>query len=270
MEPVAGVFRSAEQARQAALELKRAGFSPDDLNLLLPGASEEVIHSVPVSETEQPGLGVAIGGVVGAALGMAGGFELGAAAATLMIPGVGPVLAVGIAGAALLGVGGAVGGAALGSAAESQSTEGLPADEIFFYEDALRQGRSVVIVMANGKGEAARAAELMAESGAETLDAAKEAWWIGLRDAEREHYHAFGHNFEQDAVEYRAGFEAGLRRDLRGKSFDEAKVYLKGEYPKQCEAPAFRHGFERGQEYQKNVAAPDRDVADNISVPPLL
>jgi hypothetical protein len=274
MEPVAGVFRSAEHARQAALELKRAGFSPDDLNLLLPGASEEVIHSVPVSDTEQPGLGGAIGGVVGAALGMAGGFELGAAAASLMIPGVGPVLAIGIAGAALLGVGGAVGGAALGSAAESQSTEGLPADEIFFYEDALRQGRSVVIVMANGKGEASRAAELMAESGAETLDAAREAWWIGLRDAEREHYHAFGHNFEQDAVEYRAGFEAALRRGARGKSFDEAKGYLRSEYPDQWEAPAFQHGFERGQAYQKNIAHPHTDssheVGGDITVPPLL
>jgi hypothetical protein len=255
MEPVTGVFRSVEHARHAAMELKRAGFSPDDLNLLLPGASEEVIHSVPVSETEQEGLGGTIGGVVGAALGMAGGFELGAAAASIMIPGVGPVLAIGIAGAALLGVGGAVGGAALGSAAESKSTEGVAADEIFFYEDALRQGRSVVIVMANGKGEAARAAELMAESGAETLDAAREAWWIGLRDAEKEHYHAFGHNFEEDAVEYRSGFEAALRRGARGKSFDEAHGYLRSEFPDMWQTSAFRHGFGRGKEYEKNRAA---------------
>jgi hypothetical protein len=168
------------------------------------------------------------------------------------VPGVGPVLAIGIAGAAVLGLGGALGGAVLGSAAEDKSTEGVPADEIFFYEDALRQGRSVVIVMANGKGEAARASDLLAECGAESLDAAREAWWIGLRDAEKEHYHAFGHNFERDAVQYRAGFEAALRRAVRGKSFDEAEGYLKSEYPDIWQAPAFRHGFERGQAYQKS------------------
>ena len=74
--------------------------------------SEEQVHSVPVSETEQPGVGKAIGGVVGAALGMAGGFELGVGI-TALVPGVGPVLAVGLAGMALLGAGGAVAGAAL-------------------------------------------------------------------------------------------------------------------------------------------------------------
>ncbi|HEV3200264.1 MAG TPA: hypothetical protein VGZ73_20305 [Bryobacteraceae bacterium] len=250
MDAVAGVFRSSEDARHAVQELKHAGFSPEDLSLLFPGSSEEEIHSIPVSDTEQPGMGKTVGGVVGAALGMAGGFELGAVAAS-MVPGVGPVVAVGIAGAALLGVGGAVGGAAIGSAAESKSTEGLPADEIFFYEDALRQGRSVVVVMANGQAEASRASELLAESGAESLDAAREAWWIGLRDAEKEHYHAFGHNWEQDAVEYRAGFEAALRRPARGKTVEEAAGYLRSEYSGIWEHPAFRQGFNRGQAYQK-------------------
>src|SRR5262249_38876680 len=105
MEPVTGVFQSAEAARRAAIELRNAGLRPDDLNLLFPGSSEERIHSLPTSDTEQPGVGAAIGGVVGAALGAAGGFELGTAA-TALIPGVGPVLAVGIAAAALFGAGG--------------------------------------------------------------------------------------------------------------------------------------------------------------------
>jgi hypothetical protein len=260
METVAGVFRSSERARHAAQELKHAGFSPDDITLLFPGSSEEEIHSVAVSDTEQPGMGKAIGGVVGAALGMAGGFELGAAV-SMLLPGVGPVLAVGFAGAALLGAGGAVGGAAIGSAAESKSTDGLPADEIFFYEDGLRQGRSLVVVRANGEAEAARASELLAESGAESLDAARDAWWIGLRDAEKEHYHAFGHNWEQDAFEYRAGFEAALRRPARGKSFAAAAGYLRTEYPGIWQHPAFRPGFERGQAYQQL-----REKADSLTI----
>jgi len=46
---------------------------------------------------------------------------------------------------AALGTGGAIGGAALGDALDEGMTEGLPKDELFIYEDALRQGRSVVI-----------------------------------------------------------------------------------------------------------------------------
>jgi hypothetical protein len=250
MDAVAGVFRSGEAASRAVEELRRAGFSPDDVNLLLPGASEKEIHSVPVSETEQPGMGGAIGGLVGGALGVAGGLQLGTAAASAMIPGVGPVVAIGIAAAALLGAGGAVGGAAIGMAAEQKSTEGLPADEIFFYEDALRSGRSVVIVMANGKGEAERAKQIMVAAGAESLDAARDAWWIGLRDAEREHYQALGHDFARDQEAYRTGFEAALQPSTRGKSFDELEELLKRDYPELSHSEAFRHGFERGRAYR--------------------
>lgn len=252
MEAVAGVFQSAEEARAAAAQLRVAGFSPDDINLLYPGSSEEQIHSVPVSETEQPGMGSAIGGVVGGALGLAGGFELGTAAVSLLVPGVGPVMAVGIAAAALFGIGGAVGGAKLGATAEEESTVGLPADEVFFYEDALRRGRSLIIVMANGKGEAERVRELLAETGAESIDAAREAWWIGLRDAEKEHYATQGHSFDEDQHLYREGFEAALRRDLRGKTFDEAENSLRAEYPDICDTPAFRSGYERGRVYIKS------------------
>ena len=164
MRAVAGVFDSREAAYRAFADLRRAGFDPDNLNFLSPESNERDIHAVPVSETEQPGIGKAIGGVVGAALGMAGGFELGVGV-TALIPGVGPVLAAGLAGMALVGAGGAAIGAAAGSAADQNSTEGLPADEIFFYEDALRNGKSVLVVMANGAAEAERAREFMADAG---------------------------------------------------------------------------------------------------------
>ncbi len=251
MEAVAGVFQSRESASQAAARLFGAGFPRESVNLLFPGATEQEVHAIPTYETEQPGVGGAIGGVVGAAVGIGGGFELGVAAASLMVPGVGPVLALGIAGAALLGAGGMIGGAALGSAADEQTTEGLPADEMFFYEDALRQGRSLVIVLPGGKAEAQRAREVLAEAGAESLDAAREAWWIGLRGAEQEHYRALGYNFEKDHDVYRQGFEAGLSRPVRGKSFASASDYLRSQYPGVWESDAFRHGFDRGQSYRE-------------------
>jgi hypothetical protein len=254
METVAGVFRSIEAARRGAAQLRRSGFSVDQINLLLPGATEEQIHSVPTSETEQPGMGGAMGGVVGAALGMAGGFELGIAA-TALIPGVGPVLAVGLAAAAVLGVGGAIGGAALGEAAETRSTEGVPADEVFFYEDALRQGKSLLILLARNDEEAQRTREILAQAGAESLDAAREAWWIGLRDAEKEHYQALGENFAKDHDAYRAGFEAGLRRECRGKTVDDARECMRDVYPDIWESKAFVCGFRRGVAHREQVEA---------------
>jgi hypothetical protein len=250
MRAVAGVFHSRENAQCGLEALRRAGYSPENVSYLTPGSSEGEIHAVPVSETEQPGVGRAIGGAVGAALGMAGGFELGVGMSAL-VPGVGPVLVAGLAGMALLGAGGAALGVVAGGRADQDSTEGLPADEIFFYEDALRQGRSVVIVMANGKREAERAKELLAECGAESIDGARESWWIGLRDAEAEHYRALGYNFEQDHDTYRKGFEAALRRPVRGRTYDQAAAYLSSEYPDIWESDPFRTGFARGQEYER-------------------
>ena len=257
MDPVTGVFRSSEAARRAASQLRREGFGADQINLLLPGSSEQEIHSVPASDTEQPGVGGAIGGAVGAALGMAGGFELGIAT-TALIPGVGPVLAAGIAGAALLGVGGAIGGAAVGSTVDERDTAGIPADEVFFYEDALRQGRSIVMVLVQDEAAQQRARTALAAAGAESLDAAREAWWIGLRDAEEEHYAALGENFAKDQDAYRQGFEAGLRRECRGKSAQNARECLKDVYPDVWESKAFIAGFERGWAHRDRV---EKDAA---------
>lgn len=138
MDTVAGVFSSPAEARAAAGDLARAGFSADRINLLFPGSSEEQVHSIHTSDTEQPGVGAAIGGALGAALGLAGGFELGVGA-TALIPGVGPVLAFGIAGAALLGAGGLAAGAAAGKAADEKSTEEFPRTSFSFTK--TRYGR---------------------------------------------------------------------------------------------------------------------------------
>ena len=232
MPTVSGVFPSSEAARKAAVALKEAGLP--GINLLLPGAADSQVDRVPVSETEQPGMGKAVGTVLGGAVGMAAGLEFGAAAATVLIPGVGPVLAVGLAAAAILGIGGAVGGAAAGAALEKDSTTGLPADELFVYKDALRQGRSVLIVETRHDDDSARARAILADAGAETIDAAREEWWIGLRTAEAEHYRSLGGEFESEEQEYRRGYEAALRNGGGAGKGD----------PK--ESDAYRCGYERG------------------------
>jgi hypothetical protein len=155
-----------------------------------------------------------------------------------LIPGVGPVLAVGIAAAAILGVGGAVGGAAAGAALEKDSTIGLPSDELFVYKDALKQGRSVIFVQAKNDDEAAEANAILASVGAESIDAAREELWIGLRSAEKEHYHGLGGDFEKEEPDYRHGFEAALRDNGTGR-------------PDLAASAAYRRGYERGAAYHQ-------------------
>ena len=254
MKTVAGVFRYSGSARDAAVALRQAGFSQDQVNLLFPNSPEEVIHSIATSQTEEPGVGGTIGGLLGAALGMSAGFELGVAA-TALIPGVGPILAVGIGAAALFGIGGGVTGAVLGQAADEKSTEGVPADEVFFYEDALRQKKSVVLVLAKDSHEEKQAQRILAEAGAQSIDAARRDWWLGLRDAQAEHYRSLGRNFEADQEVYRAGFEAALRRECRHKSAEEMSDCLKWWYPAYWNTEPFKRGYERGRQYWKEEIA---------------
>ena len=106
MTTVTGVFDSSARAQRAEAALRTVGLTR--INALLPGSAEGRERDVPVSEGEQPGMGAALGGLVGGAVGAAGGLGIGSAAATTLIPGVGPVVAFGIAAAALFGVGGGI------------------------------------------------------------------------------------------------------------------------------------------------------------------
>jgi hypothetical protein len=260
MEPVIGIFNTRTEAERAIDRIKLAGIPNDRISLLTPQTAEK-LSSVPTTETEQPGMGEAVGAVVGGALGAAGGMSLGAAAASIFVPGVGPVLAIGILGAALLGAGGAVGGAAAGEALEKGMADGLPIDEMFVYEDALRQGRSVVVVLPDSHKQAESVRKILEQTNTESIDAARESWWIGLRDAEEENYKAHGKDFKTDEVSYRKGFEAALRPTIRGQSYDEAVNYLMAHYPNAYREPAFRRGYERGQKHYLGLIDNQRDAA---------
>src|SRR5688572_8514236 len=169
MESVAGVFDSRADAERAVEGFRSAGFAIDRIAFLTPGTSDDAVEAaIPTSETEQPGMGTAMGGTVGGAMGVAGGASLGAAAASLLIPGVGPVIAGGIIGAALLGLGGAATGAAAGAALEKGMADGIPHDELYVYEDALRKGRSVVIAFVDDSESAESGYNVMAQAGAES------------------------------------------------------------------------------------------------------
>jgi hypothetical protein len=250
MKSVAGIFVSRKDAEDAVTDVHyEAGVPKDRITLLTPDTSK---RRVPTSDSEQPGVGKALGGTVGAAIGVAAGLELGAAAAaSLFVPGVGPVLAFGLIGAALLGSSGAFTGMVAGEALDDKISSGLPHDEVFVYEDALRKGRSVVVAMAedDDRVEAMRVA--LEENGAESIDSARNEWWIGLRDDEEARYS--GGDFKTDEPVYRRGFVAALDPQARGKSFDEALDSLKRKHGEECNEECFRHGYERGQDYREKL-----------------
>src|SRR6267142_5867121 len=103
MDTVAGVFNSRSGAERAIQGLRSAGIAQDRIAFLVPGETDDDVEAaVPTTETEQSGMGTAMGGTVGGAMGVAGGATLGAAAASLLVPGVGPVIAGGLLGAAIL------------------------------------------------------------------------------------------------------------------------------------------------------------------------
>src|SRR5499425_1167840 len=183
MKTVTGVVASQSDAQHATAEMRLAGAHDDRITLLTPGSSQAQVESVANVAAEPPGMGNAVGAVVGAATGLSAGPLLLAA----IIPGVGPVTALGLLGGAVLAAAGASVGSVAGGRLENSMTEGLPEDELFVYEDALRKGRSVVIAQVKDETETSRMRELLRTEGAETVDAAREQWWIGLRSVEQEH-----------------------------------------------------------------------------------
>jgi len=108
MEVITGVFEARADAERAVNQLRSLGIPQEEIGLIAPGYSSGTAErAVPVTDTEDSGMGKAMGAAVGGAMGAAGGATLGLAAASLAIPGVGPFIAAGPIMAAL-------GGAAVG------------------------------------------------------------------------------------------------------------------------------------------------------------
>src|SRR5215218_621601 len=201
MQAVTGVFKTQDQAENAVNQLRSLGITDKRIGIVRPGTTPERLEAgVPVSDTEEPGMGRAMGAAVGGAMGAAGGATAGLAVASLVIPGIGPLLAFGMVGAALLGTVGAAAGSAVGDTVEEELGEGIPHEDVYLYEDALRHGHSIVIAYADDGEQSDRAAEVINNAGAENLDTLRENWWQELRDDERAHY---GESFDQDEPSYR-------------------------------------------------------------------
>lgn len=243
MQTVVGIFASRPPVDRTVGRLRALGVASARINILLPGAAD--LGSTPLSETEQPGMAPALGAVVG---GAAGGFAGLAIAGTLILPGVGIVTAIGLAAVATFSAVGAVAGAVLEGAADN----GLPVDEVYVYEDALRKGRTVVAVQTVDSSDAEVVRNVLVEEGAESVDAAREQWWIGLRDAEETEYRTADGN-GNDGAQYRRGFEIAQSAQTSDQSHADTIAYLRHCYPEEYDQPLFRRGYERGRLHRQSL-----------------
>jgi len=130
-----GVFSEYAQARQAIDELRRAGFSEEELGFLTRASTTD--EAEPGNATAaRAETGAVEGGVIGVTIG---------AIASLLIPGFGPAIAGGI----LLGtLGGAAIGAAAGSIIATLTGLGVTEGEAQFYQRELEAGGTIVTVKA--------------------------------------------------------------------------------------------------------------------------
>jgi anti-sigma B factor antagonist len=140
METAVGVFSSRDRAEEALKELQQRGVPEQSINYLTRSESE--------AKTAAKEFGTYLGGFMGGAAGM----SAGVVAATLLLPGIGPVFALGFGAAALLGAAGAGAGRTVGSAAAHNPEVPLPtadekcSEEAVFLREVLKEGRSLIVV----------------------------------------------------------------------------------------------------------------------------
>ena len=153
METAIGVFSSRDHAEEAVRELREQG------------VPEQSLVFLSRSESEARNVGKVIGATVGGFVGGAAGLSAGVvAAATLLLPGVGPVFALGFGAAALLGLAGAGAGATAARAIHEKGLEATPdekcSEDVLFFREVLKEGRSLIVIRTESQEVAAKACEI--------------------------------------------------------------------------------------------------------------
>ncbi len=134
-----GHFHDRPAADAAYEELLQRGFSADDVSIM--GRAEDSgdrrAREAEHGEHLTTGQGIATGGIVGLLLG----------AAAMLIPGIGPIVAVGPIAAALAGaVTGGVTGAVVGGITGALVDAGVEEEEARYYEDRFKGGGVLLTV----------------------------------------------------------------------------------------------------------------------------
>ncbi len=138
---VVGVFHDYNEAVEAVKELKRAGFTDEQVSLV--GKNPH-----PEGETRATGNKAGTGAATGAAIGAGAAGLVSLGISFGVIPVIGPILAMGPLAAALVS---AASGAAWGGVIGGLIGLGIPEHEAKYYEGELQSGRFLVTVKADGR-----------------------------------------------------------------------------------------------------------------------
>jgi hypothetical protein len=164
---VFAIARDRMQAESLVSQLRAAGFSNQDISVLLsdPNQTRDFAHEKATKAPEGATAGGITGGVLGGILGWLAG------AGALVIPGVGPLIAAGPIMAAL---GGAAVGGAVGGVAGTLVGMGIPEYEAKLYEGKIKEGRALISVHTEDSDEKDRAKEIFERAGAEHISSTSE------------------------------------------------------------------------------------------------
>lgn len=164
---VFGLARDEQQASRIVDDLKSAGFSNNDISVLLADkrGTRDFAHEKNTKAPEGAVTGAGTGGVLGGVLGWLVG------AGTLAIPGLGPFVAAGPLMAALSG---AAVGAGAGGLIGALVGLGIPEFEAKRYEGKLKEGNILISVHSDNRDETKRAKEIFERDGADEISTSSE------------------------------------------------------------------------------------------------
>ncbi len=147
------IAKSEEQAVRIVNQLKEAGFSNNDISVLLPdrAGTRDFAHELHTKAPEGAATGAMAGGVAAGVLGWLAGIG------SLAIPGVGPLIAAGPIMAALSG---AAAGGAVGGLTGALIGFGIPEYEAKQYEGKVKNGNILISVHTEDSKERSAAKEI--------------------------------------------------------------------------------------------------------------
>ena len=156
---VVAVFDDRNTAAKAVDALEQAGFDADRVGFAIRGSEEVsggmITDTVGTKDVKGALTGAVTGGMVGGIL---------AAAVSLLIPGVGPIVAGGVLAAFF---GGAIAGTAVGGILGAMTGLGVSEDEARYYEKEFQSGKAIVAVKPGQRS--AEAADILARSGGRNI-----------------------------------------------------------------------------------------------------
>jgi hypothetical protein len=165
---VFGIYQTAKQADRTVDDLLAAGFSNDDISVLLPDneGTKDFAHDKSTKAPEGTTAGVTTGGIIGGTLGLLAGIGV------LAIPGVGPFIAAGPIMSALAGLGA---GCAVGGLIGALVGMGIPEYEAKRYEGHIKAGGILLSVHCDTSEQITRAKDLLKHTGAQDISSSSEA-----------------------------------------------------------------------------------------------